>query len=147
MGTYESVVTSCSMIACGKIGANASGPTGSRVAGLSGGSSWKGRSGTRLYQLSGMAFSSRRNFVLCISHLRCSAVRDQASAYSFSRYGVSGDDENSSLLRNGRTERCARKPDMDRYWIKGAAPLRLLWGARLSRLRDESRAALPGSSS
>src|SRR5215208_191118 len=66
MGTYESVVTSCSIIACGKIGAKASGPTGSMVAGFRGGSSWKGRSGTRLYQLSGMAFSSRRYFVCSI---------------------------------------------------------------------------------
>src|SRR5918993_621314 len=51
------------MISCGKMGANASGPTGSRVAGFSDGSSPKGRSGTRLYQLSGRAFSASRNLV------------------------------------------------------------------------------------
>src|SRR5215211_6127357 len=84
MGTYESVVTSCSIIACGKIGAKASGPTGSMVAGFTGGSSWKGRSGTRLYKRSGMAFSSRMNFVCCISHLRYSVLRDQTPAYIFS---------------------------------------------------------------
>src|SRR5919107_4737682 len=88
MGTYESCVTSCSIIACGKIGAKASGPTGSMVAGFKGGSSWKGRSGTRLYQLSGMAFSSRTNFVCCISHLRFAALRDQTPAYSFSQRQV-----------------------------------------------------------
>src|SRR3712207_6086109 len=54
------------MISSGKIGANASGPTGSMVAGLSGGSSWKGRSGTRLYQDSGMRLSSRMNLVCCM---------------------------------------------------------------------------------
>src|SRR5215216_6888397 len=84
IGTYETCVTSCSIIACGKIGAKASGPTGSIVAGFKGGSSWKGRSGTRLYQLSGMAFSSMINFVCCISHLRYAALRDQTPAYSFS---------------------------------------------------------------
>src|SRR5215217_3678251 len=63
MGTYGSPVTSCLMISCGKSGANASGPTGSRVPGWSGGSSPNDRSGTRLYQLSGSAFSSSRNFV------------------------------------------------------------------------------------
>src|SRR3712207_5868809 len=52
------------MISSGKSGANASGPTGSLVPGWSGGSSWNGRSGTRLYQLSGSAFSSSRNFVV-----------------------------------------------------------------------------------
>src|SRR5215211_2060903 len=57
MGTYESVVTSCSIIVCGKIAAKASGPTGSMVAGFKGGSSWKGRSGRRLYQLSGKPVS------------------------------------------------------------------------------------------
>src|SRR5918998_3163707 len=64
------------MISCGKMGANASGPTGSRVAGFSGGSSSKGRSGTRLYQLSGRAFSASRNLfdstktsgLLAVSH-------------------------------------------------------------------------------
>src|SRR5215207_1350701 len=81
MGTYESEVTSCSMIACGNIGANASGPTGSLVAGFRGGSRPKGRSGTRLYQLSGMAFSSSKNFVCCISHLRRMAVSDQLTAF------------------------------------------------------------------
>src|SRR5215208_8303011 len=84
MGTYESVVTSCSIIACGKIGAKASGPTGSIVAGLSGGSNWKGRSGTRLYQLSGMAFSSRRYFVCSTVTPVLVADSGQPSAYSFS---------------------------------------------------------------
>jgi hypothetical protein len=51
------------MISSGNSGANASGPTGSLVSGWSGGSSPNGRSGTRLYQLSGSAFSSSRNFV------------------------------------------------------------------------------------
>src|ERR687890_1652305 len=90
MGTYESEDTSCSMIACGNIGANASGPTGSLVAGFRGGSRPKGRSGTRLYQLSGMDFSSSKNLVCCISHLRRMAVSDQLSAYSFSRRRVRG---------------------------------------------------------
>src|SRR5215213_3781217 len=91
IGTYESCVTSCSIIACGKIGAKASGPTGSIVAGFRGGSSWKGRSGTRLYQLSGMAFSSSRNFVLCTPYLRYSSCQHLSwSAYSFSPLGVRG---------------------------------------------------------
>src|SRR5918998_6325890 len=79
------------MMAWGKIGAKASGPTGSMVAGLSGGSSGKGRSGTRLYQLSGMAFSSRRNFVRSTMSPVLVAVSDQPSAYSFSgcRVGTS----------------------------------------------------------
>src|SRR5215210_7329342 len=67
MGTRGSRVTSWRMISSGKIGANASGPTGSRVAGFSGGSSPNGRSGTRLYQLSGRAFSSSRNLVVSIA--------------------------------------------------------------------------------
>src|ERR687897_652297 len=91
MGTYESEVTSCSIIACGNIGANASGPTGSMVAGFKGGSSWKGRSGTRLYQLSGMAFSSRTNLVVSTITSRFLAV-SWTSAYSFSRRGVCGRD-------------------------------------------------------
>src|SRR5215212_2482288 len=88
MGTYESLVTSCSIIACGKIGAKASGPTGSMVAGLRGGSSWKGRSGTRLYQLSGMAFSSRRNFV-CSMRISgfCSRQRSAVSLQPFAAPG------------------------------------------------------------
>jgi hypothetical protein len=49
-----------------------------------------------LYQLSGMAFSSRTNFVCCILHLPYSALRDQPSAYSFSRRRVAGD--RASLL-------------------------------------------------
>src|SRR5215211_1547175 len=49
MGTYGSAVTSWRMISCGNSGANASGPNG--------------RSGTRLYQLSGSALSSSKNFV------------------------------------------------------------------------------------
>src|ERR687885_1794278 len=51
------------MMCCGKMGANASGPTGSLVAGLRGGASSNGRSGTMLYQLFGKDFSSSRNFV------------------------------------------------------------------------------------
>jgi len=64
MGMDFSAETSCSMMFVGKIGARASGSTGSLVAGFKGGSSPNGRSGTRLYQLSGIAFSSRRNFVV-----------------------------------------------------------------------------------
>src|SRR5829696_2205056 len=63
MGTYGSAVTSWRMISSGKMGANASGPTGFLVAGLRGGSNWKGKSGTMLYQLSGNDLSSSRNFV------------------------------------------------------------------------------------
>src|SRR5215210_320072 len=63
MGTYGSAVTSWRMIPSGKIAENASGPTGSRVAGFKGGASSKGRSGTMLYQLSDNAFSSSRNLV------------------------------------------------------------------------------------
>src|ERR687894_1961412 len=74
------------MIACGKIGAKASGPTGSIVAGFRGGSSWKGRSGTRLYQLSGMAFSSRRNFVCSIRVSGSSSC--QRSAVSLQPFAV-----------------------------------------------------------
>src|SRR5829696_269607 len=82
MGTYGSPVTSCLMISCGKSGANASGPTGSRVPGWSGGSSPNDRSGTRLYQLSGSAFSSSRNFVVSTSStsgfLACQPVSTSA---------------------------------------------------------------------
>src|SRR5215211_3842626 len=63
MGTYGSAVTSWRMISSGKRGANASGPTGFLVAGLRGGSNWKGKSGTMLYQISGNDLSSSRNFV------------------------------------------------------------------------------------
>src|SRR5215203_2549457 len=88
MGTYESCVTSCSIIAWGKIGANASGPTGAIVAELSGGSSWKGRSGTRLYQLSGISFSSRRYLVYC---MRISTFCGrQLSAFSLQLFAVPG---------------------------------------------------------
>src|SRR5215208_2026415 len=86
MGTYGSAVTSCLMISCEKRGVNASGPTGSRVLGCNGGSSPKGRSGTRLYQLSGSALSSSKNFV--VSTFTTSGVvavslsAFQASAYS-----------------------------------------------------------------
>src|SRR5215204_7098790 len=52
------------MISSGKMGANASGPTGSLVAGFSGGSSPNGRSGTILYQPSGISFSASKNFVV-----------------------------------------------------------------------------------
>src|ERR687897_1963319 len=76
------------MMAWGKIGAKASGPTGSIVAGLSGGSNWNGRSGTRLYQLSGMAFSSRRYFVCSTASPVLVAVSGQPSAYSFSSLRV-----------------------------------------------------------
>src|ERR671912_2454031 len=51
------------MISSGKMGANSSGPTGSLVAGLRGGSNWKGKSGIKLYQLSGNELSSSINFV------------------------------------------------------------------------------------
>src|ERR671916_1866747 len=84
MGTYESEVTSCSMIARGNIGANASGPTGSLVAGFRGGSRPKGRSGTRLYQLSGMAFSSSKNFVVSTVQAlsSCQHVRYQLTPFA-----------------------------------------------------------------
>src|SRR5918998_1165124 len=58
------------MISSGKMGANASGPTGSLIAGFSGGTSSNGRSGTMLYQLSGTSFSLSRNFVGSMRHLR-----------------------------------------------------------------------------
>src|SRR5215216_3678943 len=88
MGTWGSAVTSWRMTSCGKIGANASGPTVSRVAGYKGGSNWNGRSGTRMYQLSGSALSSSRNFVGSMSKtsdfLAVSLSAFQVSAYSFS---------------------------------------------------------------
>jgi hypothetical protein len=37
-----------------------------------------------------MAFSSRRNFVFCISHLRFATLRDQTPAYSFLWRRVTG---------------------------------------------------------
>src|SRR5215216_1455585 len=83
MGTWGSAVTSWRMTSCGKIGANASGPTGSRVAGFKGGSNWNGRSGTRLYQLSGSALSSSRNFVGSMSKTS-GFLAVSLSAYSFS---------------------------------------------------------------
>src|SRR5918994_5030863 len=70
MGTKGSAVTSWRMISSGKMEANASGPTGSLVAGFSGGTSSNGRSGTTLYQLSGTSFSLSRNFVGSMRHLR-----------------------------------------------------------------------------
>src|ERR671914_890148 len=87
MGTYESEVTSCSMMACGKIGANASGPTGSLVAGFRGGSRPKGRSDTRLYQLSGMAFSSSKNFVVSMVLALSSCLQLD---YQLTAFGVRG---------------------------------------------------------
>src|SRR5215208_4647386 len=75
------------------------------VAGFKGGSSWKGRSGRRLYQLSGMAFSSRRNFVCCISHLRYAALRDQTPAYSFSLHQVFMAQGTEARLRDCSTSR------------------------------------------
>src|SRR5919206_3094929 len=68
------------MIPSGKISSNASGPTGSCVAGFKGGVSSNGRSGTMLYQLSGNAFSSSRNLVGSIQNLRSLA----GQFYSFS---------------------------------------------------------------
>src|SRR5918998_4607328 len=87
METYESEVTSCSMIACGDIGANASGPTGSLVAGFRGGSRTKGRSGTRVYQLPGMAFSSSKNFV--VSTVQALSSR-QHVRYQLTSFGARG---------------------------------------------------------
>src|SRR5919202_6118218 len=116
MGTWGSPVTSWRMIACGKIGANASGPTGSRVAGSSGGSSWKGRSGTRLYQLSGMAFSSRGNFVCCISRLRWLAVSHQLTAFC----GVRSSE--SATQRQGFDK---GRSQPERLWLVGEMALAL----------------------
>ena len=55
--------TSCSISAIGKIGVRSSGPAGSIVPGLSGGSGSPGRSGSRFTQWVGMRSSVSRNFV------------------------------------------------------------------------------------
>src|SRR5436305_3803288 len=55
--------TSCMMIACGKMGARSAGPIGCRVAGWRYGAGGSGRSGTMLYQRSGMSLSLRTYFL------------------------------------------------------------------------------------
>src|SRR5829696_2990063 len=60
---YRSPDTSWPMSAIGKSGARSSGPTGSCVAGCSGGGGGAGRSATRLYHRVGSAASSSRIFV------------------------------------------------------------------------------------
>src|SRR3990170_6498420 len=62
IGSVGFVETSCRMISIGKIGASASGPTGSFVAGLSGGGKGRGRSGRMLYHARGTSSTSRRIF-------------------------------------------------------------------------------------
>src|SRR5215468_4293019 len=56
---YRSGETSCSISAIGNSGASASGPTGSRVPGCSGGGGGEGRSGTTLYHCRGSSDSCR----------------------------------------------------------------------------------------
>src|SRR5215470_8657547 len=56
---YRSGETSCSISAIGNKGASASGPTGSRVPGCSGGGGGEGRSGTTLYHCRGSCDSCR----------------------------------------------------------------------------------------
>src|SRR5918993_1186703 len=116
MGTYESEVTSCSMIACGKIGANASGPTGSLVAGFRGGSRPKGRSGTRLYQLSGMAFSSSKNFVVSTVLALSSCLQ---LGYQLTAFGVRG---LRTKLQGRRRKTWARRE------VRPQGPGKAIWG-------------------
>src|SRR5215475_920009 len=56
---YRSGETSCWISAMGNRGASASGPTGSRVPGCSGGGGGEGRSGTTLYHCRGSSDSCR----------------------------------------------------------------------------------------
>ena len=60
---YRSPDTSCPISAIGNSGARSSGPTGSWVAGCSGGGGGAGRSGTRLYHRVGIDASSSRILV------------------------------------------------------------------------------------
>ena len=89
---HDSVATSCAMSPIGNSGARSSGPTGSFVAGCSGGCNGAGRSGNALYQAVGSCDCGRSNRAmgvllgLAAHHRGCDQRRGEGA-------GIRGPDE------------------------------------------------------